>query len=91
MLLMYTDCNVNSKNEDKYTNGAYGICKEDGNFFSTNPLADGSADDHVGFGFGINIEERLKIDVTVAEDVLFRNPFQGEGRIFSRLDATYSF
>jgi hypothetical protein len=51
----------------------------------------GTADDHVGFGFGINIEERLKIDVTVAEDVLFRNPFQGEGRLFSRLDATYSF
>ena len=27
----------------------------------------------------------------LAEDVLFRNPFQGEGRIFSRVDATYSF
>ena len=89
--ILYTDCNVNSKNEGKYKDGAYGICKEDGNFFSTNPLADGSVDDHVGFGFGINIEERLKIDVTVAEDLLFRNPFQGEGRIFSRLDATYSF
>ena len=87
--ILYTDCDVNSKNE--YTSDRYGICKDDGTFFSTNPLADGSADDHVGFGFGINIEERLKIDVTVAEDVLFRNPFQGEGRIFSRVDATYSF
>ena len=87
--ILYTDCNVNSNN--KYGAGQYGICKADGTFFSTNPLADGTADDHVGFGFGINIEERLKIDVTVAEDVLFRNPFQGEGRIFSRLDATYSF
>jgi len=87
--ILYTDCDVNSKNE--YTSDRYGICKDDGTFFSTNPLADGSADDHVGFGFGINIEERLKIDVTVAEDLLFRNPFQGEGRIFSRLDATYSF
>ena len=87
--ILYTDCDVNSKNE--YTADRYGICKDDGTFFSTNPLADGSADDHVGFGFGINIEERLKIDVTVAEDVLFRNPFQGEGRIFSRVDATYSF
>ena len=54
-------------------------------------IANGTADDHVGFGFGINIEEKLKIDVTVAEDLLFRNPFQGESRIFSRLDATYSF
>ena len=87
--ILYTDCDVNSKNE--YSADRYGICKDDGTFFSTNPLADGSADDHVGFGFGINIEERLKIDVTVAEDLLFRNPFQGEGRIFSRLDATYSF
>ena len=87
--ILYTDCDVTSKNE--YPSDRYGICKDDGTFFSTNPLADGSADDHVGFGFGINIEERLKIDVTVAEDLLFRNPFQGEGRFFSRLDATYSF
>ncbi|MCQ2096657.1 MAG: hypothetical protein MJY87_01775 [Fibrobacter sp.] len=87
--IMYTECDVNSKN--KYSDSRYGICKDDGTFFSTNPLADGTSKDHVGFGFGINIEEKLKIDVTVAEDVLFRNPFQGEGRIFSRLDATYSF
>ena len=84
--ILYTQCDVNSRNT-----GKNGVCREDGNFFSTNPLADGTADDHVGFGFGINIEEKLKIDVTVAEDLLFRNPFQGEGRIFSRIDATYSF
>ncbi|MCF0225127.1 MAG: hypothetical protein HUK20_12735 [Fibrobacter sp.] len=87
--ILYTSCDVNDHNV--YTNNKYGICKDNGNFFSTNPLADGTDKDHVGFGFGINIEEKLKIDVTVAEDVLFRNPFQGEGRIFSRLDATYSF
>ena len=84
--ILYTDCNQNDKNK-----GKKGICSDDGNFFSTNPLANGTSDDHVGFGFGINIEEKLKIDVTVAEDLLFRNPFQGEGRIFSRIDATYSF
>lgn len=84
--ILYTDCNQNEKNK-----GRSGVCTDDGNFFSTNPLANGTADDHVGFGFGINIEEKLKIDVTVAEDLLFRNPFQGESRIFSRLDATYSF
>lgn len=89
--ILYTQCDVNSKNESKYNDKQYGICKDNGNFFSTNPLADGSIDDHVGFGFGINIEEKLKIDVTVAEDLLFRNPFQGEGRLFSRISATYSF
>ena len=87
--ILYTDCSVNSKN--KYKEGTHGICKDDGNFFTTNPLADGTSKDHIGFGFGINIEEKLKIDVTVAEDLLFRNPFQGEGRIFSRISATYSF
>jgi hypothetical protein len=89
--ILYTKCNVNDKNLDKYTDKQYGICKDDGNFFSTNPLADGTSKDHIGFGFGINIEEKLKIDVTVAEDLLFRNPFQGEGRLFSRISATYSF
>ena len=84
--ILYTECDKNDKNI-----GKDGICKESGNFFTTNPLADGTADDHVGFGFGINIEEKLKIDVTVAEDMLFRNPFQGEGRLFSRISATYSF
>lgn len=87
--ILYSDCSVNSENH--YNSNRYGLCKDDGTFFSTNPLADGTNDDHVGFGFGINIEERLKIDVTVAEDLLFRNPFQGEGRLFSRIDATYSF
>lgn len=85
--ILYTECEVAEKGKHK----GNGVCKDDGSFFTTNPLADGSNDDHVGFGFGINIEEKLKIDVTVAEDLLFRNPFQGEGRIFSRLDATYSF
>ena len=84
--ILYTECDQHEKNK-----GTDGICKESGNFFTTNPLADGTADDHVGFGFGINIEEKLKIDVTVAEDMLFRNPFQGEGRLFSRISATYSF
>ena len=84
--ILYTDCD-----QDENNKGRSGICTDSGNFFSTNPLANGTADDHVGFGFGINIEEKLKIDVTVAEDLLFRNPFQGEGRIFSRISATYSF
>jgi len=68
-----------------------GGCKSNGNYFITNPANDGTRGDNVGFGFGINIEEKLKIDATVAEDVVFRNPFQGEGRLISRISATYSF
>ena len=66
-------------------------CPSKGNYFMTNPSNDGTIEDNVGFGFGINIEEKLKIDFTVAEDVMFRNPFQGEGRLISRVAATYSF
>ena len=84
--ILYTECDVDSHNA-----GKSGICSDNGSFFSTNPIGNGTMDDHVGWGFGINIEEKLKIDVTIAEDLLFRNPFQGEGRWFSRLDATYSF
>lgn len=84
--ILYTECDQDSRNQ-----GRSGICTENGTFFSTNPVGNGKMDDHVGWGFGINIEEKLKIDVTIAEDFLFRNPFQGEGRWFSRLDATYSF
>ncbi|MDR2595091.1 MAG: hypothetical protein LBC87_10020 [Fibromonadaceae bacterium] len=68
-----------------------GGCPSEGNYFVTNPSNDGTKNDNVGFGFGINIEEKLKIDFTVAEDVMFRNPFQGEGRLISRVAATYSF
>jgi hypothetical protein len=84
--ILYTQCKQDPRNI-----GKSGVCTESGNFFSTNPLGDGTMDDHVGFGFGINIEEKLKIDATVAEDLLFRNPFQGEGRFLSRISATYSF
>ncbi|MDR2580341.1 MAG: hypothetical protein LBC85_05040 [Fibromonadaceae bacterium] len=66
-------------------------CDGPGNFFITNPVNDGTIDDNVGFGFGVNIEEKLKIDATVTEDLLFRNPFQGGSRILSRISATYSF
>ena len=66
-------------------------CAEDGSYLITNPVNTGTRDDNVGFGFGINVEEKLKIDATVAEDLVFRNPFQGGGRLISRISATYSF
>jgi hypothetical protein len=84
--ILYTQCDQNNNNV-----GNDGICSGDGNFFTTNPTGNGTTKDNIGWGFGINIEEKLKIDVTVAEDLLFRNPFQGEGRLFSRIDATYAF
>jgi hypothetical protein len=66
-------------------------CREDGNYFVSNPINDGTKDDHVGFGIGVNVEEKLKIDATIAEDFPFRNPFQGAGHFISRISATYSF
>jgi hypothetical protein len=64
------------------------------NFLYTNPTNDGSSNDAVGFGVGINIEEKLKVDATVAEDVpyTFGNLFSGPmDHLISRISATYSF
>ncbi len=64
------------------------------NYTYTNPVADTSPGDHVGFGLGINVEEKLKIDATVAEDVVFTagNLFSGpQHHVLSRISATYSF
>ena len=38
----------------------------------TNPEADGTVNDQVGGGIGINIEEKLKIDAVLAEDMLYK-------------------
>jgi hypothetical protein len=48
----------------------------------------------VGFGIGINVEEKLKVDATLAEDILytFGNLFSGPTHhVISRISATYSF
>jgi hypothetical protein len=62
-----------------------------GNFWSTNPYGDGSLDDHIGIGVGFNIDNKLKIDANLAEDIFLRNPFKGEGRLISRISAVYTF
>ena len=67
------------------------FCGESGAYMSTNPVGNGTLEDHLGFGIGINIEEKLKVDATLAEDLLFRNPFDGAPRFVSRISATYSF
>jgi len=66
-------------------------CDKNGSYFVTNPVNDGTADDNVGFGFGVNIEEKLKVDFAVSEDFPFRNLFQGGSRWISKISATYSF
>ena len=53
-----------------------------------------SINDAVGFGVGINIEEKLKVDATLAEDLpyTFGNLFSGPmHHLVSRISATYSF
>jgi hypothetical protein len=91
--IAYADYSRSDDSEDRsiLCPNKAGACPSGGNYFISNKTSDGTRDDAVGFGFGINVEEKLKIDATVAEDVVFRNPFQGEGRLISRISATYSF
>lgn len=59
-----------------------------------NSAADGSDEDFLGIGLGINIDNRLRIDFTVAEDVFYTlsNLFSApQHHLFNRLSATYSF
>jgi len=65
-----------------------------GNYWETNPGGDGSLGDHLGLGLGFNMDNKLKIDVTIAEDAFFRNPFTPNGsigRFISRVSALYRF
>ena len=60
----------------------------------TNPINNGTDGDHVGFGIGINIEDKLKVDATMGEDIVFNGGALLGGpvdHIFSRISATYSF
>lgn len=74
--------NERKANGDKTTN------------ITTNPEGDGTLNDHVSFGFGLNIEDKLKVDAVVAEDILFTggNLLGGPAdHVLSRISATYSF
>lgn len=62
-------------------------------YFAENPEHD-SDDDMVGLGIGLNVENRLKFDILVAEDVVYTlsNLISGpQHHIFTRIDATFSF
>lgn len=63
-------------------------------YLKENIAADGTEDDLVGLGFGINIENRLRIDVVASEDIVytFTNLFSGpQHHLFNRVSATYCF
>jgi hypothetical protein len=72
----------------KETDGPY-----KGKFIENDP-SDASDGDLVGLGFGVNIDNRLRIDVVAAEDVVytFTNLVSGpQHHLFNRVSATYSF
>ena len=66
---------------------------QDYSYIYTNPTGDGTAGDHVGFGIGVNVEEKLKIDATLAENIPYTfGAFSGPTHhLISRISATYSF
>ena len=61
---------------------------------STNPDINANEQDLVNFGFGLNIEDKLKVDAVVAKDILYTggNFFGGPvDHVLSRISASYSF
>jgi hypothetical protein len=64
------------------------------NWWDENSPADGSDNDLVALGFGVNVENRLRVDFVVAEDMpyTFTNLISGSAHhLFNRISATYSF
>ena len=94
-VISYVDCqegdNYIASADGEWLAYCSGKMQREGNYWYTNPAGNGTVNDHIGWGFGINVEEKLKIDVVMAEDFLYRNPFQGSGIWISRLSASYSF
>jgi hypothetical protein len=85
---------VGGQKEISYRDQTSTIANQSYNYIFTNPTNDGTVNDAVGFGIGINIEEKLKVDATVAEDVpyTFGNLFSAPlHHLISRISATYSF
>jgi hypothetical protein len=61
---------------------------------STNPDINADNNDLVNFGFGLNIEDKLKVDAVVAKDILFTGGALLGGpvdHVLSRISASYSF
>jgi hypothetical protein len=62
--------------------------------WSENPVSNGLDNDLVGLGFGINIDNRLRIDFVASEDLPYTltNLISGaQHHLFNRVSATYRF
>ena len=60
----------------------------------SNPERGDDQNDLVSFGFGLNIEDKLKVDAVMAKDILFNGGALFGGpvdHILSRISASYSF
>lgn len=71
-----------SKNKTEYSNVA------------TNPDGGDPDNDLVSFGFGLNIEDKLKVDAVMAKDILYTGGALLGGptdHVLSRISASYSF
>lgn len=71
-----------SKNKTEYSNVV------------TNPDGGDSENDLVSFGFGLNIEDKLKVDAVMAKDILYTGGALLGGptdHVLSRISASYSF
>jgi len=67
---------------------------DDNGRWEQNPEADASDNDFFAFGWGLNIENRFKVDVVLAEDVFYTwtNLISGTmHHLTNRITATYSF
>jgi hypothetical protein len=67
---------------------------DDNGMWDQNPEADGSDFDFFSFGWGLNIDNRFKVDAVIAEDVFytFTNLVSGSmHHLTNRITATYSF
>jgi hypothetical protein len=67
---------------------------DDNGMWDQNPEADGSDYDFFSFGWGLNIDNRFKVDAVIAEDVFytFANIVSGSmHHLTNRITATYSF
>lgn len=85
---------VGGQKEITYRDQSSNVAGQSFNFLYSNPVNDGSINDAVGFGVGINVEEKLKVDATVAEDLPYTlgNLFSGpQHHLINRISATYSF
>ncbi len=68
---------------------------DDNGYWSQNPEADASDNDFFAFGWGLNIENRFKVDAVIAEDVFYTFTSLVSGgsmhHLTNRITATYSF